>query len=69
MTPELYKHKSIYDPGYDACLTPFAVECVHSFCVKSYTASVENNVLSEQVVSEFRNVLHLLSRETPTPMF
>lgn len=33
--------------------TPFAVECALSFCVQSYTASVENNVLREHVVSQF----------------
>lgn len=38
-----------------ACLTPFAAECALSFRVQSYTASVENNVLSEQVVFELSN--------------
>ena len=41
-----------------ASLTPFAVECALSFCVQSYTASVENNVLCEQVLSEFSNRSH-----------
>lgn len=37
-------------------LTLFAVECALSFCVKIYTASVENNALIEEVVSQFSSV-------------